>query len=141
MNKVMLFGNLGADPDSRSTGSGTAVTNLRLATSYRYKNKQTGELEEKTEWHSVVCWARTAEIAAEYLRKGSQVLIEGRLETRKWQDNEGRDRYSTEVHCEHLSLVGGGGRQGGSQQGSSTRSGGPAPTPPPADDFSDDIPF
>ncbi len=134
MNKVMLFGNLGADPELRQAGS-TAVTNLRLATSYRYKDKHSGEMVDKTEWHSVVCWARTAEIAAEYLRKGSQALIEGRLETRKWQDKEGHDRYSTEVVCEHLSLVGGGSKGGGN------RSSPADPTPPPADDFDDDIPF
>ena len=138
MNRVILFGNLGADPEARQAGN-TPVTNLRVATSYRYKDKNSGELMEKTEWHSVVCWARTAEVAAEYLRKGSQVMIEGRLETRKWQDKDGRDRYSTEVICENLSLVGGGG--GNKTGGNRSPSGPPTPPSPPADDFDDDIPF
>lgn len=138
MNKAMIFGNLGADPEGRNTTSGTAVANLSVATSYKFKDKQTGELKEKTEWHRVVCWARTAEIALEYLRKGSQVLIEGRIETRKWQDNSGNDKYSTEIVCENLTLV------GGRQQGSGNRSPGSAqPSPPAGDpqDFDDDIPF
>ena len=97
INKVILIGNLGRDPETRYTQGGSAVTNLRLATAESWKDKQTGEQQERTEWHSVVCFARLGEIAGEYLRKGSKVYIEGRLQTRKWQDKDGQDRYSTEV--------------------------------------------
>jgi single-strand DNA-binding protein len=97
INKVILIGNLGRDPETRYTQGGSAVTNLRLATAESWKDKQTGEQQERTEWHSVVCFARLGEIAGEYLRKGSKVYIEGRLQTRKWQDKDGNDKYSTEV--------------------------------------------
>ena len=97
INKVIIVGNLGQDPETRYMPNGKAVTNLRVATSESWKDKQTGEQREQTEWHSIVMYDRLAEIAAEYLRKGSQVFIEGKLRTRKWQDKEGRDRYTTEV--------------------------------------------
>ncbi|MEA1063227.1 single-stranded DNA-binding protein SSB1 [Apirhabdus apintestini] len=114
VNKVILVGNLGQDPEIRYMPNGGAVANLRLATSESWRDKQTGEMKEVTEWHSVVLFGKLAEVAGEYLRKGSQVYIEGQLRTRKWQDQSGQDRYSTEV----VVNVGGsmqmlGGRQGG----------------------------
>src|SRR5256885_14261992 len=97
INKVILIGNLGADPETRAMPSGTTVANLRVATSESWRDKQTGEQQERTEWHRVALFGRLAEIAGEYLRKGSQVYIEGSLRTRKWQDKQGNDRYSTEI--------------------------------------------
>ena len=112
INKVILIGNLGADPETRYTPSNTAVTNLRLATSDSWRDRQTGEQQERTEWHRVVCFNRLAEIAAEYLRKGSKVYIEGRLQTRKWQGQDGKDRYTTEIVANDMQMLdsrGGGG--------------------------------
>ena len=107
INKVILIGNLGQDPESRTTGGGTAVTNIRIATSESWRDKQTGEMKEQTEWHTVVLWNRLGEIAAQYLRKGSQVYIEGRLRTRKWQDKAtGADRYTTEIVASEMQMVG-----------------------------------
>ncbi len=97
VNKVILIGNLGADPETRAMPSGTTVANLRIATSESWRDKQTGEQQERTEWHRVALFGRLAEVAGEYLRKGSKVYIEGSLRTRKWQDKEGKDRYSTEI--------------------------------------------
>ena len=97
VNKVILLGNLGADPETRYTASGSAVTNIRLATAESWRDKQSGERQERTEWHRVVFFSRLAEIAAEYLRKGSQCYIEGRIQTRKWQGQDGQDRYTTEI--------------------------------------------
>jgi single-strand DNA-binding protein len=111
INKVILIGNLGQDPETRSTPGGTTVTNLRIATSESWKDKQSGETKEQTEWHTVVCWNRLGEIAGEYLRKGSQVYLEGRLRTRKWQDKSGNDRYSTEIVASEMQMLGG--RAGG----------------------------
>ncbi len=111
INKVILIGNLGQDPELRYTGSGTAVCNLRLATNESYKDSN-GELVEKTEWHSVVAWARLAEICGEYLKKGSQVYFEGSLQTRQWEDKEGQTRYTTEVKAREMMMLdskGGGG--------------------------------
>ncbi len=105
INKVILIGNLGRDPETRYTQGGSAVTNLRIATADSWKDKQTGEQQERTEWHSVVCFARLGEIAGEYLRKGSKVYIEGRLQTRKWQDKEGHDRYSTEIVANEMQML------------------------------------
>ncbi len=105
INKVILIGNLGRDPETRYTQGGSAVTNLRLATAESWKDKQTGEQQERTEWHSVVCFARLGEIAGEYLRKGSKVYIEGRLQTRKWQDKDGNDRYSTEIVANDMQML------------------------------------
>lgn len=157
LNKVMLIGNLGADPEVRYMPSGGAVTNISLATTRRWKDRQSGERREQTEWHRVVFFNRLAEIAGEYLRKGSQVYVEGRLQTRKWQDQSGQDRYSTEIVADDLQMLGS--RSGGTasfgdnaQQGgysSSAPKSSPAPqqpsgnNPPPAayDDFDDDIPF
>ena len=155
INKVILVGNLGADPDTRYMPSGKAVTNIRIATSESWKDKQTGDQQERTEWHSIVMYDRLGEIAAEYLRKGSQVYIEGKLRTRKWQDKEGKDRYTTEVIANEMQMLGG--RGGGGGGGGSSGSGGggdvrPARSPatdersaapPPAQEgeFDDDIPF
>jgi single-strand DNA-binding protein len=145
INKVILIGNIGQDPESRAMPSGRPVVNLRLATSESWRDKQTGEQKEQTEWHTVVMFDRLAEIAAEYLRKGSQVYVEGRLRTRKWQDKEGKERYSTEIVANEMQMLGGRG----------DRSSGPAPASAPAprsrvaespaagaaEEFDDDIPF
>lgn len=106
VNKVILVGNLGADPEVRYTGSGTAIANLRIATSERWRDRESNELQERTEWHRVVMFARLAEIAQEYLKKGQQVYIEGRIQTRKWQDQQGSDRYSTEVVANEMQMLG-----------------------------------
>src|SRR4030095_3867090 len=117
INKVILVGNLGQDPETRYMPNGKAVTNLRLATSDSWKDKQTGEQREQTEVHSVVMYDRLAEIAAEYLRKGSQIYVEGRLKTRKWQDKEGRDRYTTEIIAAEMQMLGRRGERGGGRRG------------------------
>lgn len=106
LNKVMLIGRLGNDPDIRHTAAGAPVANLSIATNFAYKDSQSGEWHETTEWHRVVLFARTAEVARDYLRKGSLVYIEGRLQTRKWQDQSGVDRYSTEVVGERMEMIG-----------------------------------
>jgi single-strand DNA-binding protein len=139
INKVILVGNLGADPETRYMPSGSAVTNLSVATSESWKDKQTGEQKERTEWHKVAMFNRLAEIAAEYLRKGSQVYIEGKIRTRKWQDRDGNDRWTTEIIADEMQMLGG--RGGGSAPMSSGGQGPSSPPPPPADDFEDDIPF
>ena len=144
INKVIIVGNLGQDPDTRYMPSGGAVTNFTVATNESWKDKQTGEQKDRTEWHKVAMFGRLAEISAEYLKKGSQVYIEGKLRTRKWQDRDGNDRYTTEIIADEMRMLGG--RGGGSAPmgggdpgpGSSGGSGGSAP---PADDFDDDIPF
>lgn len=153
VNKVILVGNLGQDPESRTTPGGTTVTNIRIATTDSWTDRQSGEKKEQTEWHTVVLWNRLGEIAAEYLRKGSQVYIEGRLQTRKWQDKTGNDRYSTEVVASDMQMLGGrgGGGGGAAQETRDTReggmrSGGAAPAGAttggaPGGDFDDDIPF
>ena len=105
INKVILIGNLGADPEVRYTQNSQAIANLSVATSETWKDKQTGEQREQTEWHRVVCYRRLAEIAGEYLKKGSKVYIEGRLQTRKWQDKDGQDKYTTEVVCNDLQML------------------------------------
>ncbi len=113
VNKVILVGNLGADPDTRYMPSGKAVTNIRVATSESWKDRQTGDMQERTEWHSIVMYDKLGEIAAEYLRKGSQVYIEGKIRTRKWQDKEGKDRYTTEVIADQMQMLGSRGGGGG----------------------------
>ena len=113
VNKVILVGNLGADPETRVTPSGTGITNLRIATTESWRDKQSGERQEKTEWHTVVLFGRLSEIAGQYLKKGRQVYIEGRLQTRKWQDKDGHDRYSTEVVANDMQMLGSGGGGGG----------------------------
>ena len=119
INKVILVGNLGKDPEMKYTASGAAIANITVATSESWNDKQTGEKVEKTEWHRVVFFRRLAEIAGEYLRKGSQVYIEGKLQTRKWQDQNGQDRYTTEVVGDEMQMLGsrGGGEGGGRPQG------------------------
>jgi single-strand DNA-binding protein len=103
LNKVMLIGNLGADPEVRQTNSGNSVASFTIATSEKYKKE--GEQVEKTEWHKCVAWGRLAEICGEYLRKGSRVFVEGKLETRKWQDKEGNDRWTTEIVCREMKML------------------------------------
>ena len=141
INKVILVGNLGADPETRYMPSGSAVTNLSVATSETWKDKQSGEQKERTEWHKVAMFNRLAEIAAEYLRKGSQVYIEGKLRTRKWQDRDGNDRWTTEIIADEMQMLGGRGGGGGSTP--MNQDPGPSSAPPQAgpDDFDDDIPF
>ncbi|HLT92034.1 MAG TPA: single-stranded DNA-binding protein [Woeseiaceae bacterium] len=144
VNKVILIGNLGADPETRYMPSGGAVTNLSIATNESWKDKQTGEMQERTEWHRVVMFDRLAEIAAEYLRKGSQVYIEGSLRTRKWQDRDGNDRYTTEIRATEMQMLGG--RSGAGAPAMGPGPGRPAEEPAPAragvaDEFDDDIPF
>ena len=145
VNKVILIGNLGRDPETRYMPSGGAITNISVATSETWKDKQTGEQQERTEWHRVVFFNRLAEIAGEYLKKGSKVYIEGSLRTRKWQGQDGQDRYTTEIVANEMQMLdsrGGsaeysqGAAAGGASQAGST----PQPQPP-ADDFEDDIPF
>ena len=144
INKVIIVGNLGGDPETRYMPSGSAVTNLTVATNESWKDKQTGEQKDRTEWHKVAMFNRLAEIAAEYLRKGSQVYIEGKLRTRKWQDKNGQDRWTTEIIADEMQMLGGrGGSGGGSAPMSSGQDSDPPSTPPQADpdDFDDDIPF
>jgi single-strand DNA-binding protein len=153
VNKVILVGNLGADPETRSMPSGMTVTNIRIATSESWKDKASGAQQERTEWHSIALFGRLGEIAAEYLRKGSQVFVEGKLRTRKWQDKQGNDRFTTEIIADNMQMLGGRAGGGGSPGGGSSErsSGASAPprddfdqSPAPAggkDDFDDDIPF
>ncbi|MGE0384530.1 MAG: single-stranded DNA-binding protein [Gammaproteobacteria bacterium] len=154
INKVMLIGNLGADPEVRYTAGGSAVANVRLATAESWKDKQTGETQERTEWHRVVFFGRLAEIVAEYLRKGSQVYVEGRLQTREWE-KDGVKRYSTEIVANDMQMLGG--RGGGARSESAPDSGRDRDYDAPparaaagragggaaavADEFDDDIPF
>jgi single-strand DNA-binding protein len=152
VNKVILVGNLGADPETRSMPSGMTVTNIRIATSESWKDKASGAQQERTEWHSIALFGRLGEIAAEYLRKGSQVFVEGKLRTRKWQDKQGNDRFTTEIIADNMQMLGG---RAGSMGGGAERGGGGG-APPPRDDydqssspapvggkedFDDDIPF
>ena len=155
INKVILIGNLGADPETRAMPSGTTVANLRVATSESWRDKQTGEQQERTEWHRVALFGRLAEIAGEYLRKGSQVYIEGSLRTRKWQDKQGNERYSTEIVGNELQMLGGrggaggapgagaeaGGRSGASAPSYSEESAAGSGSSSRGEDFDDDIPF
>jgi len=165
VNKVIIVGNLGNDPEVRYSNNGAAIANISVATSDSWKDKNTGERQERTEWHRIVMFNRLGEIAGEYLKKGSKVYIEGKLQTRKWQDQQGQDRYSTEIVADQMQMLdsrgagggmgggqgGGGGYQqapqnqfgGGQQQGGGQ---GQSPqqqqsAPQPANDFDDDIPF
>ncbi len=147
INKVILVGNLGADPESRTTPGGLTVTNIRVATTEKRKDRQSGDLVEETEWHRVVMFDRLAEVAREYLRKGSQVYIEGQIRTNKWQDKEGNDRYTTEIIGRDMQMLGGrpgagapaGGDDDYRQQPSGGRSSGGAARK--EEPFEDDIPF
>ena len=146
VNKVILIGNLGADPESRYMPNGDQVVTLRLATTEAWKDKATGEKKEATEWHRVVLWRKLAEIAAQYLKKGQQVYIEGQLKTRKWTDKDGQDRYTTEISGDSLKMLGS--RPTGSDSATASRPAQGAPAATPGDggqggfnDFEDDIPF
>lgn len=146
VNKVIIIGNLGADPEVKYMPSGEAVTNLRIATSESWKDKNTGEQVERTEWHRVVMFRRLAEIAGEYLKKGSKVYIEGRLQTRKWQGQDGQDRYTTEIVANEMQMLdarGGGANSGSFNQQPAAAASDSQPQPATAgfDDFDDDIPF
>jgi single-strand DNA-binding protein len=164
INKVILVGNLGRDPETRYMPEGGAVTNVSIATTDTWKDKTSGEKKEATEWHRVVFFNRLAEIAGEYLKKGSQVYVEGRLRTRKWQDKEGQDKYTTEIVCDTMQMLGGrqgmgggagegagrGGERGEPTEPRESRGGPPSETRPAAgakkpagkfDDMEDDIPF
>lgn len=143
VNKVILIGNLGKDPEVRYTPSGLAVANITLATSESWKDKTSGEMQEKTEWHRIVFYQRLAEIAGEYLRKGSKVFVEGRLQTRKWQDKTtGQDKYTTEIIADNMQMLD---SKGGSGDASSyekpAAATASAEAAPALDTFDDDIPF
>ena len=157
VNKVILVGNLGADPETRYMPNGDAVANIRLATTESWKDKASGEKREITEWHRVVFYRKLAEIAGQYLKKGSSVYIEGRIRTRKWQDKEGQERYTTEIEANEMQMLGGrsgGGGGGGGYSGGEAEYGGsmpsqsqsaprsaPAKKAPSLEDMDDDIPF
>jgi len=155
VNKVILIGNLGRDPETRYTADGAAITNITIATSDRWKDKASGEMKESTEWHKVAFFGRLAEIAGEYLKKGRPVYVEGRLRTRKWQDKEGQDRYTTEIVAENMQMLGsregmGGGGAEFDGAGDEPRAAARAPASKPASaakpassmaDMDDDIPF
>lgn len=147
INKVIIVGNLGNDPEIRTMPAGDLVVNISVATSESWTDKNSGEKKTQTEWHRIVLYRRLAEIAAQYLRKGSQVYIEGRLKTRKWQDNNGQDRYSTEIQCDNLQMLGGQNqdaaqnqppKQQDKQQKAQSKS---QQSEPPVDAFDDNIPF
>jgi single-strand DNA-binding protein len=145
INKVILIGNLGKDPETRYMPSGGAVTNVTLATSESWKDKNTGEQQERTEWHRVVFFNRLGEIAGEYLKKGSKVYVEGSLRTRKWQGQDGQDRYTTEIVANEMQMLD---SRGGTtsfdapqSQGAPRSQPSPAPASMPENDFDDDIPF
>lgn len=144
VNKVILIGNLGRDPEIRYTPNGLAIANLTLATSEVWKDKQSGENQERTEWHRIVMYQRLAEIAGEYLRKGAKVFIEGRLQTRKWQDKSGQDRYTTEIVADSMQMLDSKAGSSDAYEKSSSEKPptiSPAPATSPADNFDDDIPF
>jgi single-strand DNA-binding protein len=167
VNKVILIGNLGVDPEVRYTQGGSAVANVRLATSEQWRDRNTGEAQERTEWHRVVFFGKLAEIVQQYLRKGSKIYVEGRLQTRKWQDQSGQDRYTTEVVGDNMQMLdsrGGGGSSvpfdegapaqsgersyaGAATPGPSSSAGGQVANGPAApsqqryDDFDDEVPF
>lgn len=148
VNKVILVGNLGADPESRYMPNGDAVVNIRLATTESWKDKASGEKRELTEWHRVVFYRKLAEIAGQYLKKGSQVYIEGRIRTRKWQGQDGQDRYTTEIEANEMQMLGrreGMGdappREGGGNRAASPAKPQQAPAGGGFNDFEDDIPF
>ncbi len=168
LNKVMLIGNLGADPEVRYTAGGSAVANIRLATAEAWRDRESGEQQERTEWHRVVFFGKLAEIVEQYVKKGSQLYVEGRIQTRKWQDKEGNERFSTEIVASDMQMLGGrggsggggggGGYEGGGGGGYERSGGGGGARPsgggrggdgprgggssePPMDSFDDDIPF
>ena len=154
VNKVILLGNLGADPEVRYMTNGEAMANIRMATTETWRDKATGDKKDATEWHRVVFFGRLAEIVKEYLKKGSSVYIEGRIRTRKWQDKEGQERYTTEIEANEMQMLGS--RQSASSSGGEAEFGGSMPSQPapsnadarsapakssPFDDMDDDVPF
>jgi single-strand DNA-binding protein len=157
VNKVIIVGNLGADPETRYTPGGDAITNIRVATTDKWKDKASGEMKEATEWHRIAFFGRLAEVAGEYLKKGSQVYVEGSLRTRKWQDKDGQDRYSTDIRADVMQMLGR--REGGGapREEGAARGGAPREEAAPRgeakasvaakkpagkfDDMEDDIPF
>jgi len=147
VNKAIIVGNLGRDPEIRYAASGAAIANVSIATTDSWKDKQTGENIDKTEWHRVVFFGRLAEIVGEYLKKGSQVYVEGRLQTRKWQDQNGQDRYSTEIVASEMQMLGGRGTGDAATDNfdqtprAPAASASKAPADMPTTDFDDDIPF
>ena len=155
VNKVILVGNLGADPETRYMPNGDAVANIRLATTESWKDKASGEKKEITEWHRVVFYRKLAEIVGQYLKKGSAVYVEGRIRTRKWQDKEGQERYTTEIEANEMQMLGGrssaasssggeaeyGGSMPSSNASSNQRASAPAKKAPSFEDMDDDIPF
>ena len=146
VNKVILIGNLGNDPEIRYTAGGAAVANISLATAESWRDKETSEQQERTEWHRIVFFGRLAEIVGEYLKKGSQIYVEGRLQTRKWQDKEGNDKYTTEIVANEMQMLGSrGGSSGSLGSGPASSKAESAPAAPVRkrtdDDFDDDIPF
>lgn len=154
VNKVILIGNLGNDPDIRYTAGGAAVANISLATAESWRDKETGEQQERTEWHRIVFFGRLAEIVGEYLKKGSQIYVEGRLQTRKWQDKDGNDKYTTEIVANEMQMLGsrgGAGASSGYEPAAAKTDSAPAQPAPGSspgqapkranDDFDDDIPF
>jgi len=160
INKVILVGNLGADPEVRFSKDGGAIANVNVATTDSWRDKDSGDRQERTEWHRVVFFGRLAEIVEQYLRKGSQIYVEGRLQTRKWQDRDGNDRYTTEIVANDMQMLGGrgpGGMAGGDDEGAPRQQRAPgggggggggrsaparnSPAEAPMDDFDDDIPF
>lgn len=136
VNKVILIGNLGADPETKYLPSGSAVTNIRLATSESWKDKDSGQLQERTEWHNVTFFGRLAEVAGEYLKKGSKIYIEGCLRTQKWQGQDGQDRYRTLIKADQMQMLSGNANSGEEKAG-----GGDSYQSHEAPDFDDDIPF
>lgn len=147
VNKVILIGNLGSDPEVRYMPSGNAVANISLATSESWKDKESGEMQERTEWHRISLFNRLGEIAGEYLRKGSKVFIEGKIRTRKWQDQSGQDRYTTEIIADNMQMLdrasgaGASGMPPASPMSNTAPTQNQAPAAAPAEQFDDDIPF
>ena len=148
INRATLIGFLGRDPEVRYTASGAAVANINLATTETWNDKQTGEKQERTEWHRIVAFGWLGEFAGEHLKKGSKVYVEGRLQTRKWQDQSGQDKYTTEIVAGDMDLItntrgdsSGGGNQSPPPSAPASKGQGGAPASQPADDFDDDIPF
>jgi len=146
LNKVMLIGNLGNDPEVRYTAGGSAVANVNIATAESWRDKESGQQQERTEWHRIVFFGRLAEIVGEYLKKGSQIYVEGRLQTRKWQDREGQDRYTTEIVASEMQMLGSrssGGTADFDQRPAASEPAAPSAKPAASADnsFDDDIPF
>ncbi|MDC1073378.1 single-stranded DNA-binding protein [Arenicellales bacterium nBUS_45] len=141
VNKAIVVGNLGNDPEIRYAANGSAIASISVATSERWKDKNSGEQQERTEWHRIKLFGRQAELAGEYLKKGSQVYIEGRIQTSKYQDKDGNDRWSTEIVAREMTFLGGRGGGGGGDSQSASSASPPQRDSGPSGDFDDDIPF